>query len=91
MQELRSKMPVDDIRYSEKYCDDLYEYRHVLLPIDIAKMVPRSHLMTETEWRNIGVQQSPGWVHYMLHEPEPQVLLFRRPRPPEEDNYGQGI
>lgn len=35
--------------------------------------------MTETEWRNLGVQQSPGWVHYMLHAPEPHVLLFRRP------------
>ena len=34
--------------------------------------------MTETEWRNLGVQQSPGWVHYMFHTPEPHVLLFRR-------------
>jgi len=25
--------------------------------------------MTETEWRNLGVQQSPGWVHYMIHVP----------------------
>jgi hypothetical protein len=25
--------------------------------------------MTETEWRNLGVQQSPGWVHYMMHTP----------------------
>ena len=22
--------------------------------------------MTETEWRNLGVQQSPGWIHYMV-------------------------
>lgn len=36
--------------------------------------------MTETEWRNLGVQQSPGWVHYMMHTPEPHVLLFRRLR-----------
>lgn len=36
--------------------------------------------MTETEWRNLGVQQSPGWVHYMMHAPEPHVLLFRRKR-----------
>ena len=26
----------------------------------------------------LGVQQSQGWVHYMIHEPEPHVLLFRR-------------
>lgn len=40
--------------------------------------------MTETEWRNLGVQQSPGWEHYMLHAPEPHVLLFRRPLPAEQ-------
>ncbi|KAK2711417.1 hypothetical protein QYM36_012558 [Artemia franciscana] len=71
----------DQILYSEKYSDDLYEYRHVILPIELAKIVPRTHLMTETEWRNLGVQQSPGWVHYMIHSPEPHILLFRRPRP----------
>jgi len=43
--------------------------RHVFLPEDIAKLVPRTHLMTETEWRNLGVQQSIGWVHYMVHDP----------------------
>lgn len=51
----------------------------MILPNDLARQVPKSHLMTETEWRNLGVQQSPGWVHYMLHAPEPHVLLFRRP------------
>lgn len=54
--------------------------RHVILPPDLTKLVPKSHLMTETEWRNLGVQQSPGWVHYMMHAPEPHVILFRRPR-----------
>uniref|UniRef100_A0A1B0CJ40 Cyclin-dependent kinases regulatory subunit n=1 Tax=Lutzomyia longipalpis TaxID=7200 RepID=A0A1B0CJ40_LUTLO len=74
-------MPADlnMIQYSEKYFDDTYEYRHVILPTEMAKLVPRTHLMTETEWRNLGVQQNPGWVHYMLHSPEPHVLLFRRP------------
>ncbi|XP_063636065.1 cyclin-dependent kinases regulatory subunit [Cydia splendana] len=73
-------MPVDQIQYSERYNDDVYEYRHVILPPDIARLVPKSHLMTETEWRNLGVQQSPGWLHFMVHNPEPHVLLFRRPR-----------
>lgn len=36
--------------------------------------------MTETEWRNLGIQQSPGWVHYMIHSPEMHVILFRRPK-----------
>jgi cyclin-dependent kinase regulatory subunit CKS1 len=35
--------------------------------------------MNETEWRNIGVQQSKGWIHYMIYQPEPHILLFRRP------------
>lgn len=52
----------------------------MILPADIARLVPKSHLMTETEWRNLGVQQSPGWLHFMVHNPEPHVLLFRRPR-----------
>ena len=43
--------------------------RHVLLPKDLVDLVPKTHLMTETEWRSIGVQQSRGWVHYMIHEP----------------------
>ena len=25
--------------------------------------------MTESEWRNLGVQQSPGWIHYLIHAP----------------------
>lgn len=46
----------------------------MMLPKDIAKLVPKTHLLSETEWRNLGVQQSQGWVHYMIHEPgEPAV------------------
>ncbi|KAL7744281.1 hypothetical protein ACLKA6_001680 [Drosophila palustris] len=78
-------MPADQIQYSEKYFDDKFEYRHVILPADLAKHVPKSHLMTETEWRNLGIQQSPGWVHYMMHAPEPHVILFRRKRVEEEE------
>lgn len=48
--------------------------RHVILPIDLAKHVPKTHLMSETEWRNLGVQQSPKWIHYMMHNPG---MLFR--------------
>ena len=32
----------------------------------------------QTEWRNLGVQQSVGWVHYMIHVPEPHIIMFRR-------------
>ncbi|CAO1372767.1 unnamed protein product [Diamesa hyperborea] len=71
-------MSAKDIYYSDKYEDDEFEYRHVQLPKELARLVPKSHLMTESEWRAIGVQQSRGWVHYMIHHPEPHILLFRR-------------
>lgn len=74
-------MSANDIYYSDKYFDEMFEYRHVVLPKEVAARVPRTHLMSESEWRNIGVQQSHGWVHYMIHEPEPHILLFRRPLP----------
>jgi len=35
----------------------------------MAKSIPKTHLLSEDEWRSIGVQQSKGWVHYMIHEP----------------------
>ncbi len=41
--------------------------------------MPKSRLLTEEEWRNIGVQQSRGWAHYAIHKPEQHILLFRRP------------
>ncbi|VDM46459.1 unnamed protein product [Toxocara canis] len=62
--------------YSEKYQDDEYEYRHVLLTKEVAKLVPKDRLLTEFEWRMLGVQQSRGWVHYMIHAPERHVILF---------------
>uniref|UniRef100_A0A7S1CQT6 Cyclin-dependent kinases regulatory subunit n=1 Tax=Bicosoecida sp. CB-2014 TaxID=1486930 RepID=A0A7S1CQT6_9STRA len=67
------------IEYSEKYQDDKFEYRHVILPKELAKSLPKERLLLEPEWRGIGVQQSRGWVHYACHRPEPHVLLFRRP------------
>lgn len=62
--------------------------RHVILPADKAKSLPKPpRLLTEDEWRALGVQQSRGWEHYAIHKPEPHVLLFRRllsesPNPP---------
>jgi cyclin-dependent kinase regulatory subunit CKS1 len=68
-----------EIEYSEKYYDDYYEYRHVVLPREIFKKVgSKGKLLSEAEWRAIGVQQSRGWVHYEIHKPEPHILLFRR-------------
>lgn len=69
----------EEIEYSDKYQDDYYEYRHVALPKHVFKRITKNKLLTEAEWRNLGVQQSRGWVHYEVHKPEPYILLFRRP------------
>jgi cyclin-dependent kinase regulatory subunit CKS1 len=58
--------------------------RHVVLPPDIAKLLPKGRLLSEAEWRGLGVQQSRGWVHYAIHRPEPHIMLYRRTL-----NYGQ--
>ena len=50
----------------------------MILPQSYIRQIPKNRLMTENEWRSLGVQQSIGWVHYAFHRPEPHVLLFRR-------------
>jgi len=67
-----------ELEYSEKYNDETYEYRHVLLTEAAYNNIPKNRLLTEDEWRTAGVQQSRGWEHYMVFKPEPWVLLFRR-------------
>jgi cyclin-dependent kinase regulatory subunit CKS1 len=56
------------IEYSEKYMDDRFEYRHVILPKTLAEALPNTRLLQENEWRGIGVQQSRGWTHYAVHK-----------------------
>jgi cyclin-dependent kinase regulatory subunit CKS1 len=76
----------DEIEYSDKYTDDVYEYRHVILPKPVAKEMYKLYhndarqprLLEEEEWRRLGVTQSRGWAHYEIHKPEPHILLFRR-------------
>lgn len=60
-------------------CRTPFTYRHVILPKELAKTLPKTRLLSENEWRSIGVQQSRGWQHYAIHRPEPHILLFRRP------------
>ncbi len=65
------------IHYSDRYSDDQYEYRHVILPKQLLKMVPKEYfnqddsgtlrLLSENEWRGIGITQSLGWEHYEVH------------------------
>lgn len=46
----------DEIEYSEKYQDDEFEYRHVLLPKAVYRNMQRGRLLYEEEWRHLGVQ-----------------------------------
>ncbi|KAK5050393.1 Cyclin-dependent kinases regulatory subunit (Cell division control protein cks1) [Exophiala bonariae] len=79
---------IDSIGYSARYSDSEYEYRHVQLPKAMLKVIPRDYfddqkgtlkLLWEEEWRALGITQSLGWEHYEVHEPEPHILLFKRP------------
>ncbi|CAG0881092.1 unnamed protein product [Darwinula stevensoni] len=72
------RVKLEDIHYSEKYTDGLYEYRHIHCPKDLGKSLKEVGLMSEKQWRAFGIQQSVGWEHFMIHEPEPHILLFRR-------------
>ncbi|KAK4922073.1 Cyclin-dependent kinases regulatory subunit (Cell division control protein cks1) [Elasticomyces elasticus] len=85
----------DSIGYSARYNDSEYEYRHVQLPKAMLKAIPRDYfdpqkgtlkILWEDEWRGLGITQSLGWEHYEVHEPEPHILLFKRPinyQPPQ--------
>ncbi|KAG7529836.1 hypothetical protein FFLO_05376 [Filobasidium floriforme] len=76
------------IVYSDKYADSAFEYRHVILPKQMLKMLPKQYfqdndtgllrILSEAEWRGIGITQSLGWEHFEVHAPEPHILLFRR-------------
>jgi len=68
-----------EIEHSEKYEDDVYEYKHVILPKEIYMTMTKAKLLSEPEWRALGINQTKGWVHYSIHKPEPHILLFRRP------------
>ena len=40
--------------YSDKYHDEKYEYRHVHVPREWIKLMPKDRTMTEREWRDLG-------------------------------------
>ncbi|KAN0133640.1 CKS domain containing protein [Lactarius tabidus] len=90
---------IANIHYSDRYADDEFEYRHVILPKPLFKMIPKTYfspddpgvlrLLSEAEWRGIGITQSLGWEHYEVHAPEPHVLLFRRAKNFDSHQAGQ--
>lgn len=67
-----------EIEYSDKYQDGVYEYKNVTLTKELFKKKPKG-LLSEEQWRQLGVVQTRGWVHFAIHKPEPHVLMFKRP------------
>uniref|UniRef100_A0A914Z8A4 Cyclin-dependent kinases regulatory subunit n=1 Tax=Panagrolaimus superbus TaxID=310955 RepID=A0A914Z8A4_9BILA len=74
--------PIDpfEFYYSEIYSDDVFDYRHVTIKEPYRKYIPKFCIFTEDEWRGIGIQMSLGWEHFLIHNPEPHILIFRRPK-----------
>ena len=67
--------------YSDKYQDECYEFRHIILAkwqYKIIRDIPG--LISEDIWRNkLGLKVSNGWTNYSRYAGEPHVLLLRRP------------
>lgn len=87
---VKRSLLMDFCQYSEKYADDNYEYRHVKIPFSWVPKMPKGRLLSESEWRELGVKQSKGWVHYAIHRPEPHILLFRRPLQQQQQQIKDG-
>ncbi|KAF9938342.1 Cyclin-dependent kinases regulatory subunit (Cell division control protein cks1) [Mortierella alpina] len=90
-QEKYNKM-IDAIEYGDVYYDSKYEYRNVTLPKIMLSFIDRRfmeypdnpycnilRILSEEEWRAVGITMSQYWDNWMRHDPEPHVLLFRRP------------
>lgn len=45
----------EEIEYSDKYTDEFYEYRHVILPKNTFKKITKNKILSEMEWRELGV------------------------------------
>ena len=69
-----------EIEHSEKYYDEEYEYKHVTLTEDAAEMIKKGQLLTPDQYVQIGLKQTPGWIHYFSLPHEKHVLLFKRRR-----------
>merc|ERR1711964_206003 len=83
-----------DDKWEYRYVSSMHEcvltcsHSHVILPKPFLKRIPKSYfdpeepgvlrILSDAEWRGIGITQSLGWEHYEVHAPEPHILLFRR-------------
>jgi len=49
----------------------------MFLPLVLVRS--KGTLLSETQWRSLGITMSMGWQHYLAYKPNPTVLCFRRP------------
>ncbi|ORX58198.1 CKS-domain-containing protein [Hesseltinella vesiculosa] len=75
------------IKWSLTYYDDVYQYRHYILPLEIAQHLPRNKLLSRKELLEYGLSLSDFWEHYMIHRPEPHIILLRRTKKQAEESY----
>ena len=72
-----------DDKWEYRYVSSMYEWvltcsrSHVILPKPFLKRIPKSYfdpeepgvlrILSDAEWRGIGITQSLGWEHYEVH------------------------
>lgn len=66
---IRHGSQMDKPEYSERFMDSHFEYRYVVLPRDMLseEIKRKGALLSEEEWRALGIMQSRGWTHYGFH------------------------
>ena len=71
----------EEMEYSDKYRDECYEYRHIILTKKQAKMIRDiPGLIPEEIWRGqFNIQVTKGWKNYCRYPGEPHIILLRRP------------
>lgn len=67
------------IRYSDKYTVGEFEYTSVILPKSYLPKVQGRKILSYKQIKDLDVTISPEWENYVVHEPEPHVILLRRP------------
>lgn len=72
------------ITYSPRYTDDnnVYEYRWVKVPREVLIQFLSNHrrgaLLSEAEWRALGLRMSRGWEHIDFFGSDQLTWVFRR-------------
>ena len=47
------------------------------------KIYKHQKLLSESDWRSLGVQGSHGWEHFDFYKQEPHILIFRKKKEDE--------